>query len=145
MGSAGNIQENACNIQESLIIIKPDGVEKKVIGEIISRFEKENLNIEKLKMVKVSRELACQHYRDHADKDFFEILIKYITSGPVVAMVVSGQDAIAKARRLMGPTDSKKAEAGTIRGDYGTDITRNVVHGSDSEESADREIRLFFN
>ncbi len=131
-------------IERSLVIIKPDGVKKKVVGEIISRFEKENLTIEKLKMLKIDRELACKHYQDHKNKDFFNVLIDYITSGPVVAMVISGKDAIAVIRELMGPTDPGKAKEGTVRGDFGNDITVNVIHGSDSRESAQREIELFF-
>jgi len=132
------------NTERSLIIIKPDGVKKNIIGEIISRFEKEDLVIEKLKMIKIDRELACKHYQDHRDKSFFNILIEFITSGPVVVMVISGDGAIEKIREIMGPTDSKNAKEGTIRGDFGTDITINVVHGSDSRESARREIELFF-
>jgi len=132
------------NIEKSLVIIKPDGVRKKIIGEIISRFEKENLTIEKLKMMKISRDLAYKHYQDHKSKNFFNILIDYITSGPVVVMVVSGKNAISRVRELMGSTDSKKAKQGTIRGDFGVDITINVIHGSDSVESAKREIDLFF-
>ncbi|HEY4663330.1 MAG TPA: nucleoside-diphosphate kinase [Candidatus Humimicrobiaceae bacterium] len=132
------------NLERSLIIVKPDGVEKKVIGEIISRFEKEDLNIEKLKMLRIDRELAHKHYQDHKDKSFFDILIEYITSGPVVAMVISGKNAITRVRELMGPTDPRKAKRGTIRGDFGGDITVNVIHGSDSRENARREIELFF-
>lgn len=132
------------NIEKSLVIIKPDAVRKKIIGEIISRFEGKNLTIENLKMIKITRELACEHYCEHEDKDFFEKLINYITSDRVVVMVVSGIDAIGKIRSLMGPTDPGKAKKGTIRGDYGIDITINVVHGSDSKESAKREIKLFF-
>lgn len=132
------------NTEKSLIIIKPDGVKKKIVGEIISRLEKEDLTIEKLKMVRISRELACRHYREHKDKNFFNMLIDYITSGPSVIMVVSGEDAISRIRKLMGPTDSGKAKEGTIRGDFGVDITINVIHGSDSQESARREIELFF-
>ncbi len=130
--------------EKSLVIIKPDGVKKKVIGEIISRIEKEDFDIEKLKMIKISRNIARRHYREHENKSFFDILVEYITSGPSVVMVVSGTDAIVRIRKLMGPTDSKKAEKGTIRGDFGVDITTNVIHGSDSIESAGREIELFF-
>ncbi len=132
------------NIEKSLVIVKPDGVRKKVIGEIMSRFEKEDLNIEKLKMLRINKELAHKHYQDHKDKSFFDILIEYITSGPVVAMVISGKNAIARVRDLIGPTDPRKAERGTIRGDFGDDITVNVIHGSDSVENARREIELFF-
>jgi len=131
-------------MEKSLVIIKPDAVRKKIIGEIISRIEKEDLTIEKLKMAKIDRKLACEHYHEHKDKNFFEELIKYITSDSVIVMVVSGKNAIKKVRNLMGPTDSKKAKKGTIRGDFGTDITVNAVHGSDSLESSKREIQLFF-
>jgi len=132
------------NMERSLIIIKPDGVKKRIIGEIISRFEKKGLVIEKLKMMKISRELASRHYNEHKDKKFYNMLIEYITSGPAVVMVIAGNNAIARARDLMGDTDSKKAKEGTIRGDFGVDITVNVIHGSDSERSAVREIELFF-
>ncbi len=132
------------NIQKSLVIVKPDGVEKKVVGEVISRFEKIGLDIEKIEMTSIDRELACKHYCDHVKREFFEKLIDYITSGPVVVMVLSGEKAISRARDLMGATDSRKAEKGTIRGDYGKDLTVNVIHGSDSEKSAEREIGLFF-
>lgn len=131
-------------MEKSLIIIKPDGLKKRIIGEIISRFEKEDLIIEKLKMIKISRNLAEKHYNEHKDKEFFNMLIDYITSGPVVIMVISGDNAINRARELMGPTDSRIAKKGTIRGDFGDDITANVIHGSDSKESAEREIKLFF-
>ena len=131
-------------MEKSLVIIKPDGVSKKVVGKIITYFENQDLNIEKLKMMKISRELACKHYHEHRDKDFFKQLLEYITSGNVAVMVISGYNTIKKIRDIMGPTDPKKAKTGTIRGDYGTDITVNVVHGSDSKESAAREIKLFF-
>jgi len=131
-------------IERSLIIIKPDGVQKKVIGKIISRFEDAGLDIERMKMMEISEELAKRHYKEHIKKDFFKTLLKYICSGPVVVMIVSGSQAIKKARDLMGPTDAKKAPSGTIRGDFGVDVTTNVVHGSDSPESAAREIKLFF-
>jgi nucleoside-diphosphate kinase len=137
-GNAGS------NIEKSLVIIKPDGVKKKIIGEVISRLEKENLTIEKLEIAEISRELACRHYSEHKEKVFFDALINYITSGPSVIMVVSGENAISRIRELMGPTDSRKAKKGTIRGDYGVDVTANVIHGSDSPESAKREIKLFF-
>ncbi|MCD4669101.1 MAG: nucleoside-diphosphate kinase [Actinomycetia bacterium] len=131
-------------MEKSLIMIKPDGVQNRVAGKIISRFEEAGLDIERLKMIEIDEELASKHYRDHVEKDFFKPLLKYICSGPVIVMVVSGPGAINGARQLMGPTDSKKAPGGTIRGDYGKDITTNVIHGSDSPENADREIKLFF-
>lgn len=131
-------------IEKSLIIIKPDGIQNRVIGKIISRFEEAGLGIERLKMIKIDEGLAAKHYRDHVKKDFFGPLLNYICSGPVIVMVISGPGAIEGSRKLMGPTDSKKAPEGTIRGDFGKDITINVIHGSDSPESADREIKLFF-
>lgn len=132
------------NVEKSLIIIKPDGVQQKVAGKIISRFEDADLDIEQMKMTEINESLAKRHYKDHVERDFFGRLIKYICSGPVIIMVVRGYGAIEKARELMGPTDSKKAPTGTIRGDFGQDTTINVIHGSDSTESAKREIKLFF-
>ncbi len=138
----GNCSEG--KIEKSLIIIKPDAVRKKVVGEIISRFEKEGFLIEKMKMMQIDRDLASKHYSEHRDKDFFEHLLGYITSDCCVVMVVSREDAINRARQMMGPTDSRKAAKGTIRGDFGEDMTINVIHGSDSVKSAEKEIKLFF-
>jgi nucleoside-diphosphate kinase len=132
------------NIEKSLIIIKPDGIQKRVAGKIISRFEDAGLEIERMKMIRIDEELAGEHYKEHRKKSFFGSLLKYICSGPVIIMVVRGPEAILKSREIMGPTDSRKAPSGTIRGDFGEDITVNVVHGSDSPRSAEREIRLFF-
>ena len=131
-------------VEKSLIIIKPDGVQNRVTGKIISRFEEAGLDIERLKMIRIDEDLAIKHYKDHIEKDFFKPLLKYICSGPVIVMVISGPEAIKESRMIMGPTDSRKAPEGTIRGDFGKDITINVIHGSDSPESADREIKLFF-
>ena len=131
-------------MEKSLVIIKPDGIGKKIIGDIISRFEDNELYISNLKMIRIDRALACKHYHEHEGKPFFERLINYITADRSVVMIVEGEDAIKKVRGIMGSTDPIKAEAGTIRGDYGTDITINVVHGSDSTKSAEREINLFF-
>lgn len=143
--SDDSLAEKRCeSVERSLVIIKPDAVRRNVIGEIISRFEREGLTIERLKMTRISRDLACQHYSEHKNKDFFDKLIEYITSDRVVIMVVRGKYAIRKVRELMGPTDPGKAEKGTIRGDFGTDITVNAIHGSDCVESAQREIKLFF-
>jgi len=103
------LNTNDDGFERSLIIIKPDGVKKKIVGEIISRFEKKDLTIEKLKMIKIDRKLACKHYQEHKNKSFFNMLIEYITSGAVVVMVISGKGAIARARELMGATDSKKS------------------------------------
>lgn len=127
-----------------MIIIKPDGLQARVVGKIISKFEDAGFTIENMKLTKIDEELASAHYKDHIKKDFFGPLLRYITSGPVIIMVVSGVDTINRARDLMGPTDSRKAPKGTIRGDFGKDITINVIHGSDSTESAEREIGLFF-
>ncbi len=127
-----------------MIIIKPDGLQARVAGKIISKFEDAGFTIENMKLTKIDEGLASAHYKDHIKKDFFGPLLRYITSGPVIIMVVSGVDTINRARNLMGPTDSRKAPKGTIRGDFGKDITINVIHGSDSTESAEREIGLFF-
>jgi len=130
--------------EKSLIIIKPDGLQKRVVGKIISRFEDAGLDIERMKMMKIDKELATKHYKAHANRDFFQRLLKYICSGSVIVMVVIGTHAISSSRELMGPTDSKVAPEGTIRGDFGEDTTINVIHGSDSPEDARREIELFF-
>ncbi|MCE5328909.1 nucleoside-diphosphate kinase [bacterium] len=132
------------NCERSLIIIKPDGVEKKVVGDIISRFEKAGLEIERIRVLEIDRSLANIHYREHVGKPYFERLMNYMTSGPSIIMIIKGENAISKARELMGPTDPSKAEKGTIRGDYGSDITINAIHGSDCSESAEREINIFF-
>jgi len=130
--------------ERSLIIIKPDGVRKKVVGDIISRFEKANLEIERIRVLEMDKTIAYTHYREHEGKPYFEKLMNYMTSGPSIVMIIKGENAIKKARELMGPTDPTKAPKGTIRGDYGTDITINVIHGSDCLESAQREINIFF-
>ncbi|MBM3707092.1 MAG: nucleoside-diphosphate kinase [Actinobacteria bacterium] len=132
-------------MEKSLVIIKPDGVGKKIIGEIISRFEDDGLYISKIKMIKIDREQATKHYQAHIGKPYFERLMNYITADRSIVMVVEGEDAVNKVRSIMGNTDPEKAKPGTIRGDFGTDITVNVVHGSDSDENAVREIKLFFN
>lgn len=132
------------NYQKSLIIIKPDGVKKRIVGDIISRFEKAGFEIEKIRVFKIDKTIANMHYCEHVHKPFFEELVNYITSGPSVIMVIKGENAISRARELMGSTDPSKAGKGTIRGDYGTDITVNSIHGSDSPESAEREIKIFF-
>lgn len=125
-------------------MVKPDGVQRNLIGEIVSRFEKKGLKIVGLKMLRISRELAERHYGEHRGKPFFEPLVEYITSGPVVAMALEGKDAVSTAREMMGATNPLKAAQGTIRGTFGMDIGRNVVHGSDSAENAARELGLFF-
>lgn len=125
-------------------MVKPDGVERGLIGEIISRVEKKGLKIVAMEMLRVDKALARKHYAEHKGKLFFEDLVAYITSGPCVAMVVEGENAINILREMIGKTNPKEAAAGTIRGDFGIDVRRNVVHASDSRESAEREIALFF-
>lgn len=126
------------------MLVKPDGVRRGLVGEVVSRIERKKLNIVATKMMTVDSELARRHYEEHREKTFFTDLVSFITSGPIVAMVVEGDDAVSVVRTLMGATDPKKAEPGTIRGDYGLEITENLVHGSDSPESAKRELDLFF-
>jgi nucleoside-diphosphate kinase len=130
--------------QKTLVIIKPDGIQINIIGEIISRIEKKGLKILNMKMMKLSRELAEKLYEEHRNKAFFKSLVNFITSASIIVMIVEGEDVISIFRSMMGPTDPKNAEPGTIRGDYGTDIERNIIHGSDSIESAKREVDLFF-
>jgi nucleoside-diphosphate kinase len=127
-----------------LLIIKPDGVRRGLIGEILRRVEEAGLSIEQLRMETIDRPTAEEHYGEHRDKPFFAELVDFITSGPVVVAQVTGENAISLWRELMGPTDPADAPPGTIRGDLATVITENVVHGSDSPESAARELKLFF-
>jgi nucleoside-diphosphate kinase len=128
----------------TLILIKPDGVLRSKVGEIISRFENKGIRVVALKMINVGRETAERHYSVHKGKPFYESLLKYITSGPVVAFVLEGNGVIEIARKLVGATNGAKAEPGTIRGDFSTGIEFNLIHASDSEESANYEIPLFF-
>ena len=132
-------------VQRTLTIVKPDAVAKGASGEILSRFEKAGLEIVALKKLRLSEEQARGFYAVHKERPFYGELVEFMTSGPVVVGVLEGPDAIAKNRELMGPTDSTKAEPGTIRGDFGTDIERNAVHGSDAPETARVEISYFFN
>ncbi len=132
-------------VQRTLTIGKPDAVAKGVTGEILSRFEKAGLEIVALKKLRLTEEQARGFYAVHKERPFYGELVEFMTSGPVVVGVLEGPDAIAKNRELMGPTDSTKAEPGTIRGDFGTDIERNAVHGSDAPETARVEIAYFFN
>jgi nucleoside-diphosphate kinase len=130
--------------EETLVIVKPDAVRRGLIGEILSRLERKGLRIEELRMMRIDRDLADRHYEEHRDRPFFDELTDFITSGEVVVARVSGEQAIGVVRALMGPTDPAEAPQGTIRGDYGLVITQNLVHGSDSPESAKRELDLFF-
>lgn len=130
--------------EETLSIIKPDAVESHHIGDIISRFEKNGLQITAMKMVQLTPEQAAEFYKEHEGKPFFKGLTDFMTSGPAVVMVISGPDAVAKNRELMGATDFQKAAPGTLRKDFASSLTKNAVHGSDSQESAKREILYFF-
>lgn len=131
-------------VQRTFVAIKPDGVERGLIGEVIGRFERRGLKIVAMKMLKVPREMAETHYGEHKGKPFYEGLVGFITSAPIVAMVLEGKDAVALARQVIGATNPASAAPGTIRGDLAIEIGRNVVHGSDSAESAKREIGIFF-
>ena len=132
-------------MKRSLVLLKPDALQRGLVGEIVTRLEKKGLKIVAMKLMKVKEELAREHYEEHVDKDFFSDLFEFITSSPLVAMVIEGERAISVTRGMMGATNPFEAKPGTIRGDYGLDLTKNLVHGSDSEESARREINLFFN
>ena len=131
-------------MESSLVLIKPDAVKNGQSGQIINRFEQLGLRMVALKMLHMDRDLAEKHYAIHRDKPFFQELVNYMTSAPIIAAVFVGKDAVAKIRREMGATDPNKAEPGTIRAEFGLDVTRNAVHGSDSAETAAKEIRLFF-
>ncbi len=131
-------------MEKTLIIIKPDGVERALIGPIITRFEQRGLKIVAMKMMQVSEELACKHYAVHKGKPFFEPLIEYITSAPVLVMAMEGPQAIQVARNTIGATKPAEATAGSIRGDFGLMVGRNLIHGSDGPETAAAEIALWF-
>ena len=129
---------------KTFFMIKPDGVQRNLVGEIISRVEAKGFSITKIKMMTISKELAEQHYGEHKDKPFFNDLVSFITSGPVVAMQVEGENVVLQIRNLMGATNPSESTPGSIRGDLATELDKNVVHGSDSNESAQRELSLFF-
>ncbi len=131
-------------VENTYVMVKPDGVARGLVGEVISRFERKGLKLEKLAMLTMDAEIAGRHYAEHIDKPFFGELVAFITSGPVVAMEWSGESAVSVARTLMGGTNPAEAAPGTIRGDLGIVITHNLVHGSDSIESAERELGIFF-
>jgi len=130
--------------ERTFVLLKPDAVQRGLIGEIVSRFERRGLKITAMKLVRVTRSLAETYYSEHKGKAFFEPLMSYVAAGPVVAMVLEGDGAVTAVRKMMGKTNSAEAEPGTIRGDLALTIGRNVIHGSDSVESAKREIPLFF-
>lgn len=130
--------------QRTLVLVKPDGVRRSLVGEVIARIERKGLIIARMDMRTIDRSLAEAHYGEHADKPFFSELVAFITGGPLVAMVVEGAEAVRAARALMGATDPIEATPGSIRGDFATVIGENIVHGSDSPTSAEREIDIFF-
>lgn len=131
-------------MERTFIMVKPDGVRRKLVGEIVSRIERRNLDIVGMRMLVPSRELAEAHYAEHRGKDFFEPTVEFITSGPVVALAVEGEEAAAIMRHMIGALDPLEAASGTIRGDYTTSTRFNLIHGSSSAESAARELALWF-
>lgn len=132
-------------MEKTLSIVKPDGVEKNVIGEVIRRFESKDIKVVGIKMVKLSKEQAEGFYAVHRERPFFGSLTDFMSSGPCVLMVLEGENVIPRARKIMGATNPEEADNGTIRKDFASDIEHNIVHGSDSPESADYEINYFFN
>lgn len=131
-------------MEKTFLMIKPDGVQRNLIGTIVSRLENKGFKIVGAKLMKVSEELAKTHYGEHSERPFFGELVDFITSGPVFAMVLEGENAIKVARTVVGATNPAEATPGTIRGDFGLTVGKNIIHGSDSPESAEREINLFF-
>jgi nucleoside-diphosphate kinase len=131
-------------VESTLLIVKPDGVRRGLVGEVLRRVEAKGLRIAEMHLTTIDRILAEEHYDEHRDKPFFAELVDFITSGPVVVARIEGENVIEVWRTMMGPTDPRVAPPGTIRGDYGLVITENVVHGSDSADSAERELKLFF-
>ncbi|MGM0873996.1 MAG: nucleoside-diphosphate kinase [Bacillota bacterium] len=132
-------------MEKTFLMVKPDGVQRQLIGDIVSRFERKGLQLVGAKLMTIPVELAEQHYGEHKGKPFYDELVSFITSGPVFAMVWQGENVVELSRKMMGKTNPKDAEPGTIRGDYSMFVSKNIIHGSDSVESADREISLFFN
>lgn len=130
--------------EQTLIVLKPDAVERNLIGQILSRFEKSNFKVIKLQKLNYTKEMAQTFYSAHKDKPFFDELVSFITSGPTVAAVLEGENVIEKTRQINGATDPKKAEKGTIRGDYGIGITNNTIHASDSPQSFEKEVKVVF-
>jgi nucleoside-diphosphate kinase len=131
-------------VERTLVLIKPDGVQRGLVGELVRRFERRGLHLVGLKLTAISRELAEEHYAEHRGRPFFDAVIEFITSSPVVAMVWEGPNAVTMVRSMMGPTNPATAAPGTIRGDFGIDIGQNVIHGSDSPARAEQEVGLFF-
>ncbi|MFJ7918775.1 nucleoside-diphosphate kinase [Lysinibacillus fusiformis] len=131
-------------IEQTFLMVKPDGVERQVIGDIVDRFERRGFVMKGAKLMVISKDLAEKHYAEHAERPFFGELVDFITSGPVFAMVWEGENVIKLARTMMGATKPEESNPGTIRGDYATTVSHNIIHGSDSLASAEREIALFF-
>ncbi|TWT57972.1 Nucleoside diphosphate kinase [Thalassoglobus neptunius] len=131
-------------LEKSLILLKPDAVQRRLCGEIISRLEKKGLKLVGMKMLVVTKELAAKHYEEHVEKPFYPLLEEFITSGPVVAIVVQGPEAVSVVRGMMGKTNGRESAPGTIRGDFGLSRQVNLIHGSDSPEAAARETAIYF-
>lgn len=131
-------------MERTFVMLKPDAIKKDVTGEVISRLEHAGLEIIGIKMLKLDEKMCREHYAHHVDKPFFKGLVEFMCSAPVICMVLEGKNAVEAVRELAGPTDSKKAPKGTIRGDFGKDVQANIIHASDSEETAKTEIRRFF-
>lgn len=131
-------------LEQTFAMVKPDGVKRRLVGEVVSRLERKGFNIVQMKQMQIPREMAERHYGEHKGKPFFEGLVNFITSGPVVAMIVEGENAIAEWRKMMGATNPADAAPGTIRADFASTIDENVAHGSDAPETAEREIGIFF-
>ena len=132
-------------MERTFLMVKPDGVQRNLVGEIVARFEKKGFQLVGGKLMSISRDLAEEHYGEHKERPFFGELVDFITSGPVFAMVWEGENVISTARQMMGSTNLKDAVQGTIRGDFGITVGKNIIHGSDSPTSAIREIGIFFN
>ncbi len=131
-------------MERTLILVKPDAFERHLTGEVIARFERKGWSLVALKLITADEAIANEHYAEHKEKPFFGELVEFITGGPLVAMVLEGPNAIKAARQVIGATDPVEADAGSIRGEYGTEVTFNLVHGSDSPESAERETKIWF-
>jgi len=131
-------------MQRTLILLKPDALQRRLVGSILQRFEQKGLRIAALKLLQTDRVLAEKHYAVHKGKHFYESLVQFITSGPTVAAVLEGREAVAVVRSMMGATDGAKSPPGTIRGDFGISVQNNLIHGSDSPENAETEIKLWF-
>lgn len=131
-------------MERTFVMVKPDGVQRNLVGEIISRFEKKGFKLVAMKLMQLDEAKAREHYAEHVEKPFFPGLLEYITSGPVVAMVWEGRGVVEEARKMMGKTKPSEAAPGTIRGDYGIEVGRNVIHGADAVASAQREIKIYF-